>query len=174
MDLLSFLASVTGIASFIFYLNDKNPKWWSKLITPVCTALGGFALGRISSDIERSTSMLFQNVYSLFTLILFVTVCILSIICISRKQELTESQFMAFLFFIFFAGTSILFMNIGNPQLNSIPDNDFIVLAKIKEESKDFDQAVKYLEMYKDRVEDLKIKKSIDVKIENIRKKQFQ
>jgi hypothetical protein len=55
-----------------------------------------------------------------------------------------------------------------------IPTNDYLILARFKEENKDFDDAIKYLKIYKEQIDDSKVNLKIDQKIDDIRNKLFQ
>jgi hypothetical protein len=90
MDILSFISSLASILSLIYYFNDKNPKWWSKYLIPIASGLIGFTLGRISLEISKSISLVFQEPNLFIILVVFFGITILLLFSI-QKSEISES-----------------------------------------------------------------------------------
>ena len=169
MQIPDIWSLLTGIASLISLFLSAGERFaaWRKYSLPAATALGGFAIGRISPSLSSGMDHLFADPKtSGFILLIFMILAALTFVA----YLLMRHGQVALAYFIFALGmisvpTTIIPMYSKMSEL--VPPGDLVKLAQIKVTSGEYEQAIKYLESAKDKTKNdvlkTELQKQIDV-----------
>jgi hypothetical protein len=175
IDIWTIATGLASIISLIIVLSDRFPEWKRYLIPAGCF-LGGFTMGRIFTGIMPITKeWQDQRIVGFIIIIVILLGFYLYILKLLSKMGDEFSQFM--MFFVILGG--LIIFSLGIPALfnnymthfESIPKADYLLLADIKEKSKDNESAIKYLKKYEGLTSDEEIKNTIEKKIHILKDK---
>jgi len=159
---------LTGIASLISLSLAAGEKFasWREYILPAATALGGFAIGRISPSLSSGMDQLFSDprVAGFILLIFLIIVALASVAYLLMRRGQLWLAYSLFFMGMVLVPTSIMSMYFR--IADSIPPGDLIKLAQIKATSGEYEQAVKYLESAKDKTNNDVLKKELQIQID--------
>lgn len=171
MNYLTIVAGVASVVSLIFHLSGKGEN--IRLFTlPITTALVGFAIGRNNSDVGQGANLILQDPYLLLMLIIMVMFFGLGMYMV----ELSKADAKISLIFLVFLATIVMpqLVKSYNEISPTIATQDYLTLARAKEESGYIEDAIKYLTIYSNRVNRTDVKRQVSSKINNLRSKQFK
>lgn len=172
-DLWSLITGIASILGLVFSL-PKEFSAWRKYTIPITYIFGGIALGRMSVNLSQSIDAAFQDPYLVVTLIVIVIVIssTAALIVFMGKQNY---DFNPFFFFLLIISMFIPFMFDTYSKINpEIPTQDYLVLARFKEQTGDLDTAIKYYNKYIQKTDDFKFNKEIEKKISTLKTKQLK
>jgi hypothetical protein len=169
IDIWTIATGLVSIISLIIALSDKFPQWKVYLLPSACF-LGGFAIGRIFTSIMPAGKELQDQ--RIFGFILMIVILMLFFVYTLKLLSKINDEVSGILIFFVVIGGLFLF-GAGIPYLFNkymthfelMPKADYLLLAEIKEKSNDNENAIKYLEKYKELTPDEEIKNSIEKKI---------
>lgn len=165
-DTWSLITGVAGLLSFLIAITDKFASF-KKYTVPLTFALGGFAFGRLSFLGPSSTSSANGNYGSL--IIIIVSLLILTAITyIFIKVGQDSFAYMVFIIGVMTLPTKLV--DTYNHSFDKLSYNDYIQLSKVKLTNKNYDSAIKFLEIAKEKTERDVVKTEIDAKIDSIYK----
>lgn len=160
-DVWSLLTGLASIISLVLALNESFANW-RKYSLPVTTAFLGFTVGRLSPAVSSEGAGFFLVLLILLSAVIGITFWMLK----------HEQPYMAY----FLAYISLMiavphFLDIYVEAHPKIPSGDLIQLAQLKETTGDFENSIRYFELYRDSPSGKKMASEIDKKIEDIRAK---
>jgi hypothetical protein len=171
MNYLTIVAGVASVVSLIFHLSGKGPNV-RQFTLPITAALVGFAIGRNNSDVGQGANIILQDPYLLLMLIIMVMFFGLGMYMIeSFKVEAKVS-----LIYLVFLSTIVVpqLVKSYNEISPTIATQDYLTLARAKENSGYIEDAIKYLNIYSKRVNRVDVQRQVSSKINNLRSKQFK
>jgi hypothetical protein len=171
MDIWNLVASIASILSLLLFLSRKGNSV-RKFTVPLTTALVGFSLGRNSSDFGQASSLLFQDPYLLFMLGVFLILVGLSMYLVETNKFEARSSFIFFVLISMFIVPQLI--RNYNDIAPMISTQDYLTLARVKENTGDVESAIKYLKIYSRRVGRVELEKQVSNKIHDLRKRQFK
>ena len=165
------LASIASIASLIFHLSGKA-SYLRQFTLPTTAALVGFTIGCHNTAVEQAVNSFAQDPYLLFMLIIMLLLVALAMYLVeSTKSEAKIS----FIFLAFLATVAVpQLINSYNDIAPQVATQDYLTLAKLKENSGNTDDAIKYLKIYSRRIGQIELQKQVNTKIQTLRKQQFK
>lgn len=170
IDLWSIISGVASVISLFISLGSKLENW-KKYTLPLSYLLGGFALGRISYVVPQGAEQLFTDSYSagLVVLILAVLIILAGFAFIFvRKNESQWAYIILMLGSLIFAPQVI---RLYTESYTTTPPNDYLILVNEKERTGNFEEAIQYLEKYKNKTSNLEIKELTDKRINTLKEK---
>jgi hypothetical protein len=173
IDLWSLVAGIASIISLLIVMSDKLPKW-KKYIYPTALLLGGFAIGRTSFVLTPASELLFKDPIYLGLLVIIIIVIGPAIMLTHLMLKKNENWY-AYLIFL-------MVLMIGLPNImdkyltafKAIKKEDYLLLAKVKEDKSDYSSAIEYLEKYKNLSDSREFNEKIKEKIKTLKGKQLQ
>ncbi len=171
MNYLTIVAGVASVVSLIFHLSGKGPNI-RQFTLPITTALVGFAIGRNNSDVGQGVNIILQDPYLLLMLIIMVMFFGLGMYMV----ELSKADAKVSLIFLVFLATIVMpqLVKSYNEISPTIATQDYLTLARAKENSGYIEDAIKYLNIYSKRVNRVDVQRQVSSKINNLRSKQFK
>ena len=172
MQVLDIWSLITGIASLmsLFLAAGERFANWRKYILPFAAALGGFALGRISPAVSSGMNQLSGNPELTGFIILSSTV----IVAITLMSYFLIRHGKAWYgYCLCFMGMVYIVLNVipMYPKLlNIVPPGDLIKLAQLKIDVEEYEQAIKYLEVAREKTKNDVMKKELKDQIDSIMK----
>jgi hypothetical protein len=162
--------SIASVLSLLFHLSGKG-SYLRQFTLPTTTALIGFTLGRNKADVEQTSNLLLQDPHLLF---MFAVMLLLFGLAMYLVESTKPDAKISFIFLVFLSTIVV-------PQLLTsykdiapmISTQDYLSLARIRENSGNIDESIKYLRIYSRRV-DRSLQKPINEKIESLRQQQFR
>jgi hypothetical protein len=171
MDSLTIIASIASIASLIFHLSGKASAL-RQFTFPTTTALVGFAIGRHHNEVGQGSSLLLQDPYLLFMLVIMLILFALAMYLVESNKSEAKISFI----FLVFISTIVLpqLIKSYNELAPMVATQDYLTLARVKESTGNTEEAIKYLKIYSKRIGRVELEKQVATKIENLRKQQFK
>jgi hypothetical protein len=171
MDIWNILAGVASILSLIFHLSGKG-SGLKPLTFPITIGLVGFCIGRAGSDAGTIASQFFQDPYLMLIMSILILLFSLAMYLVeSNKMDVR----MSYIFLVFLATVALPYMLKFYGDISpNITTADYLVLAQVKENSGNAEDAIKYLKIYARRVGQKDIQKQIDSKVEELTKQKFK
>ena len=165
---------VTGSASLISLFLSFGEKFsnWRKFTVPAAAGFGGFAVGRISPAILTGIDQLFKdprNVGFILVFFLILSAVILVAYALMKRGE-TGLAYMVFIMGMISVPTSI--MPMYTKTFETVPAGDYVKLAQLKISAEEYDDAVRYLELAKEKTENKELRTQLGKKIEEILRKE--
>lgn len=146
--------------SLILAAGDKFASF-RKYTVPLATGCGGFALGRLSPFFDGGFTQIVTDGYSATFFILFFV--ILAMITIISLMFLKKGEtWLAYCIF-FFSLTTVpgAILSKYADFRDKVPPGDYLKLAEIKINAKEYDSAITYLELAKEKSKDKNFKTRI-------------
>lgn len=171
MDIWSLVTGLASIASFMFSIPAQFSNW-RKYTIPISYTSLSFVIGRISLVFSQATNQLFNDPYLLFILIVLLLIVVvggyffIQMIHVDVRYSYT---ILVFLMVFFIPQTVRLYPEIAP----IIPAGDYLKLAQIKEQSGEFSIAIRYFQVYQNKVDNDEIKSQIDQEICELQYKQL-
>jgi hypothetical protein len=171
MNYLTIIAGVASVVSLIFHLSGKGPNV-RQFTLPITGVIVGFAIGRNFSEVEQGASILLQDPYLLLMLIIMVMFFGLAMYMVEQSKAEPKVS----LIFLAFLATIVIpqLMKSYNEISPTIATQDYLTLARAKENSGYIEDAIKYLNIYSKRVNRVDVQRQVSSKINNLRSKQFK
>jgi len=173
IDLFTLVAGLASIASFLFTVWGKFPKL-KKYLLPLGYILLGFVFGRISFVGDIAFLQIISNTQvasiSIFA-VLLLTIGVFVFHYFMKKNEIGYAYAAIFIFIGVFSPSLIKDFSKATEQI--VP-RDYLKLSEAYQQSYDYDNAIKYLNKYIDRVDDSMLKEECEKKIERLKKKQLE
>lgn len=163
-DLWSLLTGIASIISLFLSAGERFASW-RKYTVSGAAAFGGFAIGRISTALSSGIDQISANPIAIgFVIVFFLIVS--AITYIAYLFLIKGEAFFAY--FIFFMGLTSVpegIMPMYTRAFDSIPVGDYIKLAQVKASDDEFEQAINYLEIARDRSTNDQLKKQLKEQI---------
>ncbi len=165
------IACIASIASLIFHLSGKASSL-RQFTLPTTTALVGFTIGRHNSEVEQVTNLFMQDPYLLFMLMTMLMLVALAMYLVESAK--TEAKIS--LIFLLALTTIVIpqLIKSYNDIAPQVATQDYLTLARLKENNGNTDDAIKYFKIYSKRVGKGDLQKQVISKIETLRKQQFK
>jgi hypothetical protein len=171
MDIWNIVASIASILSLLLFLSRKGSSL-QKFSFPLNTALVGFAIGRNCSDFGQAGGLLFQDPYLLFILVIVLILFAMSMYLVETTKFEARMSFIFLVFLSMFVVPQLIrSYNEISPMVST---QDYLTLARVKENSGNMEEAIKYLKIYSKRVGRVEIDKQVTNKIQELRRRQFK
>jgi hypothetical protein len=171
MNVWNLGASIASVASLIFHLSGKGSNL-RQFTLPTTTALVGFTIGRNQADVEQTASLLLQDPHLLFMLIVMVLLFALTMYLVESTKPEAKISFIFLVFLTTIAVPQLI--KSYNEIAPMVATQDYLALARVKENDGNTDDAIKYLRIYSKRIDRVELQKQVNEKIENLRKQQFK
>lgn len=170
MQIPDIWSLLTGIASLISLFLSAGERFasWRKYSLPVATALGGFAIGRISLTLSSGMDHLFADPKAAgFILLIFMIIAALTLVAylLMRHGQIILAYFV-FGMGMISVPTSI--MPMYSKMVDAVPPGDLVKLAQIKVTAGEYEQAIKYLESAKDTTKNDVLKTELQKQIDTL------
>jgi hypothetical protein len=171
MDIWNILAGVASILSLIFHLSGKD-SGIKPFTFPMTLGLVGFCIGRAGSDAGTIANQFFQDPYLMVIMSILILLFSLAMYLVESKKMDVR---MSYIFLVFLATVALpsMLKFYGDISPN-ITTADYLVLAQVKENGGNAEDAIKYLKIYARRVNQRDIQKQIDSKVEELTKQKFK
>jgi hypothetical protein len=171
MNLWNIGVSIASVASLLFHLSGKGSTL-RQFTLPTTTALIGFTIGKNKAEVEQTSSLLLQDPHLLFMLVVMLLLFALTMYLVeSTKPEAKIS----FIFLVFLSTVAIpQLIKSYNDIAPMVSTQDYLALARVKENDGNTDDAIKYLKIYSKRVDRVELQKQVSERIESLRKQQFK
>jgi hypothetical protein len=171
MNYLTIIAGIASVVSLIFHLSGKGPNV-RQFTLPITGVIVGFAIGRNNSDVGQGANLLLQDPYLLLMLIIMVMFFGLAMYMV----EQSKAEAKVSLIFLVFLSTIVIpqLVKSYNEISPTIATQDYLTLARAKENSGYIEDAIKYLNIYSKRVNRVDVQRQVSSKINNLRSKQFK
>jgi len=170
-DIWSIVTGTAGLISFFLSLGDRFSRWRIYTI-PAATGLVGFAIGRISPVLMIGTDQLFSEPRTVgFFLLFFLILTVLLLIAHGfMKREQFGFAYMVILMGLIFIPTFI--MPMFTETFESVPAGDYVKLAQLKIDVKEYDDAIRYLELAKKNTKNEEFRSRLEERIKEILKRE--
>ena len=173
MQIPDIWSLLTGIASFVSLFLSVGNKFasWRKYTLPGAAALGGFAFGRISPSLSSGTSQLFKDPSStgiiLLIFLIFAVITFVAYLLIRQKQDMLA--YCLVLLGMFSVPSTII--PLYSKAVDPVLAGDYVKLAQLKVTAEEYEQAIKYLELARDRADSEELKDTLKSQIITLEKK---
>jgi hypothetical protein len=171
MDTWKIVAGLATILSLLLYLTNKTSPL-RQLSFPVTAWTIGFAMGRNGGAIAPAGGLLIQDPYLLVILLISFGLFALTIYLVESAKLDVKISFIFLVFLLTVALPQLI--DSYNNIAPTIATQDYLTLAKVKESTGSTEEAIKYLKMYKGRINKPDIESQIGQKIEYLRNRQFR
>ena len=171
MNTWNTVAIIASIVSLIFHLSGKGSSL-RQFTLPTTTALVGFTLGTHKSEAEQVSSILLQDPHLLFILLVLILFFALTMYVVETTKADAKISFIV----LTFLATIVIpqLIRSYNEIAPMVATQDYLSLARLKENDGNTDEAVKYLKIYSKRVDRIELQKQVNDRIESLRKQQFK
>lgn len=172
-DIWSFVTGTAGLISLFLSLGDKFSNW-RKYTIPAAAGLSGFAAGRLSPALLTGVDQLLTDSRAVGFILIFFTI-LFAIILVSYALMKRGEIWLAYLVFIMgllSVPTSIIPMY--TRAIETVPAGDYVKLAQLKIEVKEYDDAVHYLELAKENTNNEELRKRLEEEIKATLKKEVR
>ena len=172
MQIPDIWSLITGIASLISLFLSAGERFasWRKYSIPVATALGGFAIGRISPSLSSGMDHLLADPkaagFILLILMIFAALTLVAYLMM-RYGQITLA-YLVFAMGIISVPMSIIPMY--SKISDVVPPGDLVKLAQIKITTGEYEQAIKYMESAKDNTKNDVLKTELEKQIDLLTK----
>ncbi len=171
MNTWNSVAIIASIVSLIFHLSGKGSSL-RQFTLPTTTALVGFTIGRHNSEFEQISSILLQDPHLLFILLVLLLLFALTMYLVESTKTDTKITFIILTFLATIVVPQLI--RSYNEIAPMVATQDYLSLARLKENDGNTDDAIKYLKIYSKRVDRIELQKQVNDRIENLRKQQFK
>jgi RsiW-degrading membrane proteinase PrsW (M82 family) len=171
MNTWNTVAILASIVSLILHLSGKGSSL-RQFTLPTTTALVGFAIGSHNSEIEQVSSILLQDPHLLFILLILILFFALTMYIVESTKSDAKISFII----LTFLATIVIpqLIRSYNEIAPMVATQDYLSLARLKENDGNTEEAVKYLKIYSKRVDRVELQKQVNERIESLRKQQFK
>ncbi len=171
MNTWNSVAIIASIVSLIFHLSGKGSSL-RQFTLPTTTALVGFTIGSHNSEVEQVSSILLQDPHLLFILLVLILLFALTMYIVESTKADAKISFII----LTFLATIVIpqLIRSYNEIAPMVATQDYLSLARLKENDGNTDEAVKYLKIYSKRVDRVELQKQVNERIESLRKQQFK
>ncbi len=172
IDAWTIVTGAASIISLLIVMSDKFPDWRKSLV-PIAYILGGFAIGRASAAALPAATRTIQDARAIGFLLTIFLIFSVIIVAFRMMDKAYHNWYVLFiLFMVITMGLPTLFEKYSS-VFPDIPKEDYLLLAKVKEERSDLAGAVKYLDRYKSIVSDPELRKETESKIKGLQSKEL-
>ncbi|WP_310481687.1 hypothetical protein [Chamaesiphon sp. VAR_48_metabat_403] len=171
MTFWTIIASIASILSLIFHLSGKGSAL-RQFTLPTTTALVGYTIGRHHTDVEQISNLFIQDPHLLFMSIVMVLVFALAMYLVESIKPDAKISFI----FLVFLSTIVVpqIIKSYNDIAPMVATQDYLALARVKENDGNTDEAIKYLKIYSKRVDRVELQKQVNDRIDSLRRQQFK
>jgi hypothetical protein len=167
----TIIAIIASIASLIFHLSGKG-SWLRQFTLPTTTGLVGLTIGRHYSEVEIMSSVLLQDPHLLFILLMMLLLFALTMYLVESTKPDAKVSFIYLVFLVAFVIPQLIkHYNDISPM---VATQDYLSLARLKENNGNTDEAIKYLKIYSKRLDRIELKKQVNEEIDGLRKIQLK
>jgi hypothetical protein len=171
MNSWNSVAIIASIVSIIFHLSGKGSSL-RQFTLPITTAIVGFTIGRHNSEFEQISSILLQDPHLLFILLVLLLLFALTMYLVEATKPDAK---VTFIVLVFLATTVVpQLIKSYNEIAPMVATQDYLSLARLKENDGNTDDAIKYLKIYSKRVDRVELQKQVNEHIDTLRKQQFK
>jgi hypothetical protein len=171
MNIWNIIAVIASIGSLIFHLSGKGNAV-RQFTLPTTTALVGFTIGRYHSEVEQLSNILLQDPHLIFILLVLLLLFALTMYIVESTKPEAKISFIFLIFLVTIVIPQLI--KSYNEIAPMVATQDYLSLARIKENDGNTDEAIKYLKIYSRRVDRVELQKQVNDRIETLRKQQFQ
>lgn len=170
-DIFTIVTGIASLISFFMALGDKFPNW-KKYINPASWLLGGICIGRITYMIPITDNL--QSYFDSYSfgilLIIFLMISALSLFVylFHRKNDLYTAYLILVLGCTIWIPTVL--RTYSEVSVN-IPPEDYLIIVNEKEKRNEINDAIRYLEIYKNKTTNRDVVDNINLRIENLNEK---
>jgi hypothetical protein len=171
MTFWTIIASIASIMSLIFHLSGKGSAL-RQFTLPTTTALVGYTLGRHHTDVEQISNLFLQDPHLLFMSIVMILVFALAMYLVESIKPDAKISFI----FLVFLSTIVVpqIIKSYNDIAPMVATQDYLALARVKENDGNTEEAIKYLKIYSKRVDRVELQKQVNERIDSLRRQQFK
>ncbi|WPF89522.1 hypothetical protein WEU38_04415 [Cyanobacterium aponinum AL20118] len=170
-DIFTIVTGIASLISFFMTLGDKFPNW-KKYINPASWLLGGICIGRITYTIPITSNLQsYFDSYS-FSVLLIVFFMILALSLSAYVFHRKNDLYRAFL--ILGLGCTLWIPTVLRTYSEvsvNIPPEDYLIIVNEKERRNEINDAIRYLEIYKNKANNNDVIENINLRIEKLNKK---
>ena len=171
MTFWTIIASIASILSLIFHLSGKGSAL-RQFTLPTTTALVAYTIGRHNTDVEQISNLFLQDPHLLFMSIVMVLVFALAMYLVESIKPDAKISFI----FLVFLSTIVVpqIIKSYNDIAPMVSTQDYLALARVKENDGNTEEAIKYLKIYSKRVDRVELQKQVNDRIDSLRRQQFK
>ncbi len=171
MTFWTIIACIASIMSLIFHLSGKGSAL-RQFTLPTTTALVGYTIGRHNTDVEQISNLFLQDPHLLFMSIVMILVFALAMYLVESIKPDAKISFI----FLVFLSTIVVpqIIKSYNDIAPMVATQDYLALARVKENDGNTDEAIKYLKIYSKRVDRAELQKQVNERIDSLRRQQFK
>jgi hypothetical protein len=171
MNTWTTVAIIASIVSIIFHLSGKGSSL-RQFTLPTTTAIVGFTIGRHNSEFEQISSILLQDPHLLFILLVLLLLFALTMYLVEATKPDAKVTFIILIFLAAIVVPQLI--NSYHEIAPMVATQDYLSLARLKENDGNTDDAIKYLKIYSKRVERVELQKQVNDHIDILRRQQFK
>ena len=171
MNTWNTVAIIASIVSIIFHLSGKGSAL-RQFTLPTTTAIVGYTVGRHNSEFEQVSNILLQDPHLLFILLVLLLLFTLTMYLVETTKPDAKVTFIILIFLAAIVVPQLI--RSYNEIAPMVATQDYLSLARLKENDGHTDDAIKYLKIYSKRVERVEHQKQVNDHIDSLRKQQFK
>ncbi len=170
MNTWNIVAIIASIVSLIFHLSGKGSAL-RQFTLPTTAALVGFTIGRHNNELEQISSILLQDPHLLFILLVMILLFALTLYLVESTKTDAKISFIILTFLATIVVPQLI--RSYNDIAPMVSTQDYLTLARLKENDGNTEDAIKYLKIYSKRVDRSELQKQVNDRIDSLRKQQF-